>query len=117
MTGTQPLAAPSAPLQFVNSEGCRQWLEQLTLTNVQLTQQVLTAQLVSLAGTQFAPLERLKILEALRDSVHFVQAESAKRYTGKGVPLDPAEMMVWGNVVALWQGLSQNYQQCLRAYR
>ena len=38
MTGTQPLAAPSAPLQFANSEGCRQWLEQFTLTNVHLTQ-------------------------------------------------------------------------------
>src|SRR5215813_6105506 len=103
MTGTQPLAAPSAPLQFVNSEGCRQWLEQLTLTNVQLTQQVLTAQLASLASTQLAPLERLKILEALRDSVHFVQSESGKRYTGKSVPLDPGESMVWENVRTLWQ--------------
>jgi len=117
MTGTQPLAAPSAPLQFVNSDGCRQWLEQLTLTNVQLTQQVLTAQLASLSATQLSPLERLKILEALRDSVHFVQSESGKRYAGKGVPLEPGESMVWSNVLALWQGMSQNYQQCLRAYR
>jgi hypothetical protein len=117
MTGTQPLAAPSAPLQFVNSEGCRQWLEQLTLTNVQLTQQVLTAQLGSLSASAAAPLERLKILEALRDSVLFVQGESGKRYAGKGVPLDPGESMVWSNVIALWQGMSQNYQQCLKAYR
>src|SRR6185436_2007304 len=117
MTGTQPLATPSAPLQFATGEGCRQWLEQLTLTNVQLTQQVLTAQLASLAVAQLAPLERLKILEALRDPVHFVQGESGKRYTGKGVPLDPGESIVWGNVLALWQGMSQNYQQCLKAYR
>jgi hypothetical protein len=117
MTGTQPLAAQSAPLQFANSEGCRQWLEQLTLTNVQLTQQVLTAQLASLAASQLAPLERLKILEALRDPVQFVQAESGKRYAGKGVPLDPGENMVWNNVLALWSGMSQNYQQCLKAYR
>ena len=117
MTGTQPLAAPSAPLQFANSEGCRQWLEQLTLTNVQLTQQVLTAQLASLSAAQLAPLERLKILEAMRDSVQFVQSESGKRYAGKGVPLDPGESLVWDNVLALWNGLSQNYQQCLKAYR
>ena len=117
MTGTQPLAAQSAPLQFANSEGCRQWLEQLTLTNVQLTQQVLTAQLASLAASQIAPLERLKILEAMRDSVHFVQSESGKRYAGRGVPLDPGESMVWNNVLALWNGMSQNYQQCLKSYR
>jgi cyclic-di-GMP-binding protein len=109
--------AASAPLQFVNSEGCRQWLEQLTLTNVQLTQQVLTAQLASLSAAQLAPLERLKILEALRDPALFVQGESRKRYAGKGVPLDPGEKMVWTNVLALWQGMSQNYQQCLKAYR
>src|SRR5262245_7237601 len=51
MTGT-PFAPASAPLQFANSEGCRQWLEQLTLTNVQLTQHVLTAQLASLSAAQ-----------------------------------------------------------------
>ncbi len=113
----QPLASPHVPLQFADSMSCRQWIEQLTLTNVQLTQQVLTSQLASLGTAALPPVERLKILEALREAVHFVQSESSKRYAGKGLPLDPGEMTVWTNVIALWQEVSHNYQQCLKAYR
>jgi len=114
---TQPLASSSSPLQFTDSTGCKRWIEQLTLTNVQLTQQVLTGQLASLGAAQLPPLERLKILETLREPVHFVQGELAKRYAGKPLPLEPNEAVVWNNVIALWQELSHNYQQCLKAYR
>ena len=113
----QPLSSPHAPLQFADSLACRQWIEQLTLTNVQLTQQVLTSQLASLGTAELPPVERLKILEALREAVHFVQSESSKRYAGKGLPLEPGEMTVWKNVIALWQEVSHNYLQCLQAYR
>ncbi len=113
----QPLPATLSPLQFVDSTGCKRWIEQLTLTNVQLTQQVLTAQLASLGAAQLPPLERLKILETLRDPVDFVQAESAKRYAAKPLPLEAGETTVWNNVIALWQEMSRNYQQCLKAYR
>ena len=113
----QPLATTHSPLQFTDSAGCKRWIEQLTLTNVQLTQQVLTAQLVSLGAAQLPPLERLKILETLRDPVHFVQAESAKRYAAKPLPLEAGETAVWNNVIALWHEMSRNYQQCLKAYR
>lgn len=116
---TQPLPASNAtlPLQFTDGAGCKRWIEQLTLTNVQLTQQVLTGQLASLGAAQLPPLERLKILETMREPVQFVQAESAKRYSGKPLPLDAGETAVWNNVIALWQEMGRNYQQCLRAYR
>src|SRR5262249_28514096 len=52
-----------------------------------------------------------------REAVNFVQAESAKRYAGKALPLDPNESAVWNNVIALWQEVSQNYQHCMKAYR
>lgn len=113
----QPRTSPHVPLQFADSLSCMQWIGQLTLTNVQLTQQVLTSQLASLGTTALPPVERLGILEALREAVHFVQSESSKRYAGKGLPLDPGEMTVWKNVIALWQEVSDNYQQCLKAYR
>jgi len=113
----QPLPATHSSLQFIDSAGCKRWIDQLTLTNVQLTQQSLTTQLASLGAAQIAPLERLKILETLRDSVHFVQAESAKRYAAKPLPLEAGEATVWNNVNALWQEMSRNYQQCLKAYR
>lgn len=113
----QPLVSSTSPLQFTDSNGCKRWIEQLTLTNVQLTQQVLMGQLASLGAAQLPPLERLKILETLREPVLFVQGESAKRYTGKPLPLESNEAVVWNNVIALWQELSRNYQQCLKAYR
>jgi len=114
---TQPSASLTTPLQFSDSASCRRWIEQLTLTNVQLTQQALTGQLTSLGAAHVAPLERLKILEALREPVYFVQGESSKRYAGRPLPLDEGEKLVWSNVIALWQEMSLNYQQCLRAYR
>lgn len=113
----QPLASPSSSLPFTDSAGCKRWIEQLTLTNVQLTQHVLTTQLANLGAAQVTPLERLKILETLREPVLFVQAESAKRYAGRPLPLEAGELTVWSNVLALWQEMSRNYQQCLKAYR
>ncbi|HXF67519.1 MAG TPA: hypothetical protein VNK67_12590 [Burkholderiales bacterium] len=114
---TQPRSATPAALQFTDSTGCKRWLEQLTLTNVQLTQLLLTDQLASLAAASLPALERLKILETLKEAMHFVQGESAQRYTGKPLPLDSGEATVWGNVIALWQEAIRNYQLCLRAYR
>ena len=112
-----PLTSAPSPLQFTDSASCKRWVEQLTLTNVQLTQQALTGQLASLTAANLAPLERLKILETLREPVHFVQGESAKRYAGRPLPLDEGEKIVWSNVIALWQETSRNYQHCLKAYR
>lgn len=114
---TQPLATVERPLEFTDSASCKSWIEQLTLTNVQLTQRVLTQQLASLGSAQLPALERLKILETLKEPVHFVQGESAKRYAGKPLPLDANEMAAWNCVIELWQEMSRNYQQCLKAYR
>ena len=52
---TQPLTSTSAPLQFTDSASCKRWIEQLTLTNVQLTQQALTGQLTSLGAAPHRP--------------------------------------------------------------
>lgn len=113
----QPLTSVSIPLQFTDSTSCKRWIEQLTLSNVQLTQQALSAQLAALNAAHLPPLERLKILEALREPVFFVQGESAKRYAGRPLPIDEGEKTIWNNVIALWQETSRNYQQCLKAYR
>ncbi len=113
----QPLASSSTRLQFADSVGCKRWIDQLTLTNIQLTHHVLTTQLAALSNASLGPLERLKILETLREPVQFVQAESAKRYAGRPLPLEAGETTVWNNTIALWQEMSRNYQHCLKAYR
>jgi len=112
-----PLTSVQPQLQFTDSVNCKRWIEQLTLTNVQLTQQLLAGQLASLSAAQLAPVERLKILEVLREPVHFVQGESSKRYAGRPLPLDDGEAAIWNIVLVLWREMSRNYQQCLKAYR
>ena len=113
----QPLTSVSIPLQFTDSTSCKRWVEQLTLSNVQLTQQALTGQLAALNAAHLPPLERLKVLETLREPVFFVQGESAKRYAGRPLPIDEGEKAIWNNVIVLWQETNRNYQQCLKAYR
>ncbi len=115
----QPLSSNSSPppLQFTDSASCKRWIGQLPLTNVQHAQKALAAQLQALADMPIPAHERLKILELLKQPITFIQAESAKRYASKPVPLAPAETLAWNHVMALWQQLSRNYEQCLRAYR
>ncbi|MBI4204798.1 MAG: hypothetical protein HY527_07205 [Betaproteobacteria bacterium] len=116
---TQPLSSTEAQraLQFSDSASCKRWIEELPLTNVQQTQRVLTAQCAALNAVELSALERLKILEALREPVAFVQTESANRYAGKPIPLEANESAVWASVIELWEELSRNYQHCLQAYR
>jgi len=108
---------PPPPLHVTDSNACKRWIGQLPLTNVQQAQQAMTAQLQALANTPLPAHDRLKILELLKQPIVFIQSESAKRYAGKAVPLAPQETATWNHTMALWQKLSGNYEQCLKAYR
>jgi len=117
---TQPLTVPyqqDASLRFTGSTGCKRWIESLPLTNIQQAQHALTVQLRALSSAQLPPVERLQILETLKEASIFVQAESSKRYAGKPLPLEAGEAAAWNNGIALWQEMGRNYRQCLRAYR
>lgn len=114
---TQSLTPSSAALQFRDSESCARWIAALPVTNVQLAQQMLSEQLTALAAADIAAIERLKILEVQKESIMFAQAEMAKRYIGKPLPLDQGDAQAWSNVVGLWRVLGTNYRQCVDAYR
>ena len=114
---SQSLTSSAAALQFRDSASCTRWIGALPVTNVQLAQQMLSEQISALAATDVAALERLKILEALKESVMFAQAEMAKRYIGKPLPLDQGDAQAWKNVIGLWRALGANYRHCLDAYR
>lgn len=107
----------AAMLQFKDSAACARWLAGLPVTNPQGSQQMLSEQLGALAATPIAPLERLKILESCREKAAFAQAELAKRYFGKPLPLDEGDARCWNSVVGLWRVLGENYRQCCDAYR
>jgi hypothetical protein len=114
----QTLAAPeTSRLHFTDSAACARWVEQLPLTNIQQAQLLLNAQLTALHTASLPALEQLKILEALRQPIAFVQGECANRYVGKPLPLDADAAATWRDTIGLWEGLTRNYQQCLAAYR
>ena len=117
---TQTLTVPyheDATLPFSGSTGCKRWIESLPLTNIQQAQQALTVQLRAISAAHLPALERLQILETLKEASIFVQGESSNRYSGKPLPLDASEAAAWNNGIALWQEMGRNYRQCLQAYR
>ena len=111
------LTKSSAALQCQDAAGCMRWIAGLPITNVQLAHQMLSEQVATLTAAELHALERLKILEALKETATFTQAEVAKRYLGKPLPRDQADAQAWKSVVGLWNELGANYQRCLDAYR
>jgi hypothetical protein len=117
MTTHTPVAPQARSLQFTSSAACERWVAQLPLTNVQQAQRLLDAQLTALLEADLPPLERMKILEALRQPIAFVQGECASRYHGRPLPLEAGESIIWRDALELWKNFARNYHQCLAAYR
>jgi len=65
-------------LQFTDEASCRHWIESLPLTNVQSAQRSLTLQLATLRQAGVAPSKLFRILEILREPIHYVQGELAR---------------------------------------
>ncbi len=118
---SQPLTVhypqDAAMLQFTAGASCKRWVESLPLTNIQQTQRALAEQMRALTAAQLPALDRLKILETMREATIFAQNEAAKRYAGKPLPLEVDETTAWSDGIALWQEMGSNYQLCLQAYR
>ena len=103
-------------LQFNDSASCKRWIASLPLTNVESSQHALTQQLSLVRQAVLAPLELLRVLEALREPAVYVQHELAHKYTGKPQPLDATEAAWWARALRLWQEFSAAYAVCLDAH-
>lgn len=103
---------------ITDARSCRTWLQALPLTNAVHAQGEMQLQLELLNhSTALAGVERLRILEELRESVMYLQGEVARKYLGKPVPLEASEESTWKKALALWQSFSHGYQICLQNYR
>jgi cyclic-di-GMP-binding protein len=113
---TLPLAPTdeSADPLFKDAESCAQWLKQLQLTNLQLAHSVLLTQINELNRYPMREQERSNTLEQLRDTVHHVQNEYAKKLIAKPLPLDENELIIFFAIVQLWQAMAHGYQRCLQ---
>ena len=110
-----PIISPDANPEFVGAAACAEWLKDLPLINVGPAHGRLLGQLEELNCFGLPPGERIKILEMMLDAVAFVQAEHAKKFTAKAVPLSRPEREVFENVLALWDALAQGWQHCVAA--
>ena len=99
---------------FDNDVGCAGWLFSLPLTNIVLAQESLSDQLDRLAGAQIDPLQRVKIVERLRETVVYLHGKLARRFVDRPLPLNEAELLAWHQALRLWLGLWGNYSACLR---
>jgi len=104
----------SADPLFRDAESCAQWLNQLQLTNLQLAHSLLLTQINEFNRLPLNGLERLKTLELLRDTVHYVQREFARKLISRPLPLGDSELMVFLSIVKLWQAMALGYQHCLQ---
>jgi cyclic-di-GMP-binding protein len=101
---------------FKNAAGCAQWLKQLQLTNLQLAHSQLLTQINELTRFPMRGSERLNILELLRDTVHHVQNDYAKKLIAKPLPLNESELVIFVAIVQLWQAMTLGYQRCLQTW-
>ena len=110
-----PEISADAKPDFTDNASCAAWLTELPLVNVAPSQIRLLDQLHELNRFDMPPAERLKVLEALREPIYFVQAEQIKKLANKALPLTQVERGIFGHVTDLWQELLAGYQRCLNS--
>jgi hypothetical protein len=107
---TDDLAKPA----FTDVTTCLKWLSQFQLTNLNLAHSTLRAQLDQFNRFPLRGKERLKTLEALRETVALVQEDYAKKLYGKKLPLADEEFTLLLTLSNLWLGMLNGYLRCLQ---
>ena len=110
-----PELSPTAAPQFVDAASCKAWLEQLPLANVGAAQQDLLDEIEEFNVFPTAAANRLNVMETLREAVHFVQIEQAKRFMNRPLPMADAEKAVFEDTIELWEQMALGYLRCLEA--
>jgi hypothetical protein len=100
---------------FKDAAGCAQWLGQLQLTNLHQAHNVLRMQIEESNRYPMRGLERLNMLELLRETVASIQLDYARKLVAKKLPLSHNELAIFVSIVGLWQCMVTGYQRCLQA--
>ena len=110
-----PPTSTEKPPLFTSLEACKVWQKALPLSNPIQAQAQLLRQLHLLNRYSLSGDVRLAMLEALRETVYFVQEESEKKFSGKPLPLAPPDQAALDAAHGLWQALATGYARCLEA--
>lgn len=114
-TLTQTQTEPSTDtVAFTDADGCASWLRAIPLTNIPRYYETILGQLKRLAEVDFAPRERARIAEMMRDPVMFLHTELARRYAGKPQPASERENDASEQALVLWHALWSQYSACLK---
>src|SRR6185312_4734307 len=100
---------------FADARGCKEWLGALPLTNIPQAQAQVLETLLAMNEADIAPLERVKSLELLRDTIAFLQGEQRARYFGKTLPLSANDNSAWSTGRSLLEAMEEGYRRCLEA--
>ncbi len=106
------LAANASP-EFIDESTCKGWLENVPLANVATAQRQLFEEIREFNRFPIKALARLGVMETLREAVHFVQIEQAKRFTNRALPMVDVEARIFDETIALWDEMRVGYMRCL----
>src|SRR3954451_5500180 len=110
-----PELSPKAAPEFTDAETCKAWLANVPLANVGTAQYQLLAQVEEFNRFPASAAVRLAVMEQMREAVHFVQIEQAKRFTNRALPMAEAESSVFEDTKDLWEAMRLGYVRCLDA--
>ncbi len=110
-----PATSGTAAPEFVDEASAKAWLENVPLANVAAAQQQLLAQVHAFNRYSAAGAARFAALEAVREAVHFVEIEQARRFTNRALPMAEAESAVFDATLALWEEMHVGYLHCLQS--
>src|SRR5574341_412229 len=110
-----PEIDPAAMPEFTDGASCKAWLASVPLANIAAAQRRILVQIEELNRCALRPRQRLEALEAVREAVHFVQIEQAKRFTHRALPMLAAETAVFEETIDLWEQMRLGYLRCLEA--
>lgn len=110
-----PELSASATPQFVDAASAKTWLEHVPLANVTAAQQDLLAELEVFNSFPAAAVNRLAVMEALREAVAFIQVEQAKRFMNRALPMAQTEAAAFEDTIELWEQMRLGYLRCLDA--
>ena len=111
------LPAPSGeavPI-FANARDCALWVEALPLANPATAQAQLRAQIALLPNAGLSPAMLFEILEAMRGAVLQVQADMARKFCFRPLPLADFEAGARTATLDLWRNFGICWQTCVQS--
>lgn len=113
-TAPEPLPDAAAGGAFIDAAGCARWLKGVSLMHALSAHRQLTTRLAALNAVELNAEDRLGILETLRQPVVYVQAEFARAFIGKPLPVRAEGRDAFRACQALWGEMLRGYELCLQ---